>query len=268
MRFVTHRPRYTIGSPPGDFPPIEAVLYADAECEVYLLESARAGDLLLVGVRQQDAGSAPDRDQLHDRLGHHGCEYVGTPALSSDFLDVVVRVYGAWMAEIPALPLTERALYALLVALIDLGTDAMQAGLTAVPTRPLLWIEDPLEVKRLSSVCVRAGSGHEAEVVHQIGQTFLWAATGISSLEMESVPDERRLSSWCQNADAGLSDVVSRCISAPDSIATLHDLRRLVASSFLHLAETKPSIGLTAHQYINLSPYRYLWIQRSERIRL
>lgn len=264
MRFVTRRPRYTAGSPVPGFPPIRAVLYTDAECEVYLLDAAGAGSLLLVGARRHDGARAPSPEQLRGWLERHGCEFLGSPALSPDVHDVVVRVYGTWMAEIPTLPLTEHELYALLIALIDLATDAAHAGLTAVPIRPLLWMEGPLNVRRLSSVYVRAGDAdREADVVRQIGQTFLWSATGISSIEMEHAPEHERLRAWCQNADAGLSQIVSRCLGSPQPITTLYELRGEVASSLLHLAETRPSVEQTANHYISLSPYRYLWIRRS-----
>ncbi len=262
MRFVTHRPRYTIDSPVADFPAIQAVLYADADCEVYLLDAVGGKNLVLIVARA--GGGAPTAEQRRDWLERHGCEVLACPVMSPSAQHFVVRVYGSWMAEVPAQPMTEHELYALLIGLIDLSTDAANAGLTAVPIRPLLWIEGPLDAQRLSSVYVRGGDGHEAAVVHQIGQTFLWAACGISSIEMESTPDERRLMSWCQNADSGLAHVLSRCTGSSQAITTLHDLRREVASSLLRLAVTRPSVELTASQYINVSPYRYLWRTRSQ----
>jgi hypothetical protein len=261
MRFVTHRPRYTSGFAVADFPAIQAVLYADTDCELYLLDEAAGKSLLLIVARAGDG--APTADQRREWLERHGCSVLACPAMSSSAQHFVVRVYGSWMAKIPAHPMTEQELYGLLIALIDLSTDAANAGLTSVPIRPLLWIEGPLDVQRLSSVYVRGADGHEATVVHQIGQTFLWAASGISSIEMESTPDEGRLMSWCQNADPGLAHVLSRCIDTTQAITTLHELRREVASSLLRLAVTRPSVELTANQYINVSPYRYLWRTRS-----
>jgi hypothetical protein len=262
MRFVTSRPRYTAGSPVQGFPAIQAVLYADAHCEVYLLEAAGGRSLLLVGVRWQN-WTAPSREQLRDWMTRHGCELIGMPSLSAGILDAVVQVRGAWMAQIPALPMSEKELYALLIALVDIGTDAADAGLTAVPIRPLLWIEGPLHVQRLSSVYVRAGTDQEAVVVRQLGQTFLWAATGISSSETERLPDEERFSSWCQSADVGLARIISRCIGSSEPIATLQELRKQVTAALVNLAGTRPLIEQAVSAYIGLSPYRYLWLRRT-----
>jgi hypothetical protein len=262
MRFVTNRPRYTVGSPVQGFPAIQIALYADADCEVYLLEATGGKSMLLVGVRRQNWPEAPSIEQVRDWMTRHGCEVIGMPALTDGILDAVVQIHGAWMAEIPTQPMNESELYALLIALVDLGTDAAEAGLTAVPIRPLLWIEGPLDVQRLSSVYVRAGVDQEATVVRQIGQTFLWAATGISSVETESLPDQERFSSWCQSADAELARIVSRCIGSSAPIATLQELRRQIASSLANLAETRALIERATSRYISVSPYRYLWLGR------
>jgi hypothetical protein len=260
VRFVSCRPRYPVGAPVPGFPAIGAVLYADPDCEVYRLEQGRGSDLLLVVAR--DAPDLPTFAQQRAWIERHGCEVLACPKMSSGAQHCAVRVHGSWMAEIPTQPMNEHELYALLIGLVNLATDAADADLSAAPIRPLLWIEGPIDVQRLTSVYVRAAAAREAEVVRQIGQTFLWAATGISSVEMESVPDDDRFLSWCQNADAGLANVISRCLGPRDTITTLYELRREVGSAFMRLGESRSADERTDNRYVNLGPQRYLWFTK------
>jgi hypothetical protein len=98
-------------------------------------------------------------------------------------------------------------------------------------------------------------------VVRQIGETFLWAATGIAPREHWQAADEDRLEAWCQNADADLSRIVAQCLGAASPIATLQELRAEVA-----VARRRHSNAFTqesASEYVNLSPRRFLWSRRT-----
>jgi hypothetical protein len=264
MRFVSQRPRFTAGIPVAGFPAIRSVLYSDAECEVYLLDTTGSRSLLLIGRRQTEGMPGPE--VFHGFLARHGGATLATPRLSPDVHDTVVAVHGRWMGEIPAQPLLEGELYALLMVLIDLAIDAAEVGLAAVPVRPLLWLDGPSDDWRLTPVHVRTASGRpddEADIVREIGQTFLYAATGIASVDTEQAPDEERLGLWCQNADAGLAQIISRCLGAARPITGLRELRLETAACVRRRASAETPAEQSASQYIGLSPRRLLWLRRT-----
>jgi hypothetical protein len=262
MRLVSRRPRFTAGMPVADFAAIKTVLYCDAECEVYLLDAAGGGNVLLIGLR----GSGPEptaATQLDGWLARQGVDALARPALSSDAHDIVVRVHGRWMAGIATFSMLESELYGLLTALIELATAAAAVDLTAVPVAPLLWVDGSPQDCRLTSIYVRPAGGDEASVVRQIGETFLWAATGIASLEHGSAAADDRLEAWCQNADADLSHIVAQCLGAATPIATLRELQAEVAGCLVRRERINAFTQESASEYVNLSPRRYLWRSRT-----
>jgi hypothetical protein len=135
--------------------------------------------------------------------------------------------------------------------------------LTAVPVPPLLWVDGSPQNCRLTSIYVRPAGGDDASVIRQIGETFLWAATGIVSLEREHAADADRLEAWCQNADADLSRIVAQCLGAATPIATLRELRAEVAARLVRREHTNAFTQESAAEYVNLSPRRYLWRRRT-----
>jgi hypothetical protein len=262
MRLVSRRPRFTTGMPVAHFATVKAALYCDPDCEVYLLDAAGGGNVLLIGLNGGGSGRTSPT-QLDGWLARQGVDTLARPALLTDVHDVVVRVHGRWMAEIATFSMLESELYALLAALVELAAAAAAMNLTAVPVPPLLWIDGSPQDCRLTSIYARPAGGDEASVVRQIGQTFLWAATGIVSLEHAHAADEDRLEAWCQNADADLSRIVAQCLGAATPIATLRELRAEVAACLVRRERANAFVPESASEYVNLSPRRYLWRRRT-----
>jgi hypothetical protein len=260
MRFVTHRPALTVGSTVPGFPEVQSVLYADGESELYLLDRDGNSNLLLIRVIATDINQAPPPESLSAWISSHGgqnvtrCVSTGSDAEDSQSYELVLRIGGKWMADIPTLPLQQDELYALLTALVDLSLEAARADLRAVPERPLLWISGPTQTPRVSSIYVRKGPGSDTEVVHEIAQTFLWSAMGISSTDMESVPDEDRLRSWCQHADADLSRIIARCFDPQQPITDLTQLKLEVEYCRQQIANTARPDELSTDRYFDVGP--------------
>lgn len=190
LRFVSQRPRYASGMAVADFPAIQSVLYADADFEAYLLDRANRRDTLLLIVRRPGEGGNPSLELLRHWHAGHGVDELACVADSSDAFELVVATIGAWMAHIPAAPLDERELYALLFSLIRTAVEAADNGLAAAMMRALLWSDGPPRSVRLNSIYVRLDAVNEQRVVHDLAQTFLWAAAGITS--PRSRADSRR----------------------------------------------------------------------------
>jgi hypothetical protein len=251
------RPRLAPGTALPGFPPFVGALFADADCEVYLMGWEGRTSHILITVRDASP-PAPDPGQLADWIAQSGGKDIvavrqdARAPLAADAYCLRASVTGAWLGEAALPSLTTRELHALLAALAAMAARASRDGLVALPLAPLLWIDGPLHAPRLASVYVRAGGERCGEVPLQIAETFLFAAAGIEAIDARA-GDPLWLRSWCQNADAALARILARCLDPTHPI----DLEELEAEVRAAAAEFKAGLGekdRIADRYADASP--------------
>lgn len=242
---VTQKPSLPIGTSVAGFSSIQKALCIDPNHEVYLIESATAKQLILVGLARGGQFADEDVDELSawwSTLDHAVAALkkifgggIGPRILAA----AVIEVSGEWAAFMKV----ESELRALLMSLLQVAEAQRTRNLGAVFRPEFLWIaQQDTGYSAASLVPTRAnGAAREERLVQEIASAVYEIAAGIEVTSVaRNIPT---LDQWCPSVDRKLSDVLARCLKSPrvDRIKSLDALRLQISESPATPAEQKVS---------------------------